>query len=274
MADDIFRGWLTGVITEDATDTSRPVGHRAALVQWCREDSGVGTGAGAVQKLGVARVMMPNGALCPVYAASLHLFGTLSTPPTFTIANAPRVLVRRDVTATSGGSEIVCHHVVISPSFVARLVQKWGSTTVDVAPGEYGELTFFDPQGNTASSKVGHVPNYTLALGADTKLKCGSLVIATLLTNLGVSPPVGTHAWSIEPCREPPSLVAPVRIVSGTGASYIINVFANGPLAAATLTNVPCTQLQIAGTETIPANTWTFGMYVGGSWYTQVPVWL
>ncbi len=292
MADDLFRAWLTGASVEDPTDTARPAGHKTALFEWQREDSGAGVGATATK--GACKILLPNGVPCPLYAARLHLFGTLAAlpaadpaamppvPAPYTIANAPRVLVRRDVTSSSA-TETCCYHTVISPTFVVRANKKWASSPdAEIAPGEYAELTFFDPGGNTATLKVGFLPEYTPALGTGQKLRKDSLVVVTLMTDrTELNPssvpnpaiPVGTHVWSIQ-VSDQPDKVAPIKILSGTGASYVCDVYSDGPNQPATLTSQAITQLQIDGTETIPANTWAIGIYCKGSWYVQVPVWL
>lgn len=65
----------------------------------------------------------------------------------------------------------------------------------------------------------------------------------------------------------------PGKILSGSGSSYTVELYANGPSKASTK-EVTVTQLQIDSGETIPAGTWTFVSQIGDGHFMQVPVWL
>lgn len=64
----------------------------------------------------------------------------------------------------------------------------------------------------------------------------------------------------------------PGKVVSGTGSTYLVDVYEAGLSAAPTQRTV--TQLSIASGETIPADTWAIVGKVGSDYFLQVPVWL
>lgn len=64
----------------------------------------------------------------------------------------------------------------------------------------------------------------------------------------------------------------PGKVVSGTGDTYEVDVYADGLASPPVRRTV--TQLQIAPDETIPAGTWALVAQSGGGFVMQVPVWL
>ncbi len=65
----------------------------------------------------------------------------------------------------------------------------------------------------------------------------------------------------------------PGKVVSGSGATYSVDIYQNG--LSQTATRVTVTQLQIDASETIPADTWaTVTRQSDGSYFMQVPVWM
>jgi hypothetical protein len=63
------------------------------------------------------------------------------------------------------------------------------------------------------------------------------------------------------------------KIKSGTGDTYIVTQYPDGPDEAAG-DDITVTQLQIDAGETIPVDTWVFILKIGTNYYMQVPVWL
>lgn len=270
MADNaLFRGRLTGVITQDSGDTSSPSGERRGLVEYIREDTSLDGTDPAAEK-GIAFVQLPNGVPCPFYAAKLHLFGTLAslTPP-LGVTVQPRVIVRRDI---SGGGH-ACQSVVISPTFIARVDQLHGGSPTDpIAADDFVDLTFFDATNSVATSKLGVLAGD--GIGSALTCKAGDLVVVTARTGetLNATPAGYSYAWMCAPMGSGGNATI-AQITSGTGQSYLIDIFGNGPSNPATDTSVSALQLQIDPTDTIPAGTWAIAVQVNGDWYIQVAVW-
>lgn len=65
----------------------------------------------------------------------------------------------------------------------------------------------------------------------------------------------------------------PGKVLSGTGSTYQVQLYPNGPSAAAGAT-VSVKQLQIDSGATIPVNTWAIVTLAGAQYCMQVPVWL
>jgi len=63
------------------------------------------------------------------------------------------------------------------------------------------------------------------------------------------------------------------KVVSGSGSSYQVDLYENGPGNSATR-RVSATQLQIDSAATIPAGTWALVAEVDRAFFIQVPVWL
>lgn len=269
MADNaLFRGRLTGVISQDSSDSSSPTGEKRGLVEYIREDTSLDGTDPAAEK-GIAFVQLPNGVPCPFYAAHLHLFGTLInlTPP-LGVTVQPRVIVRRDI---SGGGH-ACQSIVVSPTFVARVDQLHGGSPTDpIEADDFIDLTFYDATNSTATAKLGVLAGD--GIGALRSVKAGDLVAITARTGETVnSMPSGyTYAWMCAPLGSGGNATI-VQITSGTGQSYLVDIFGDGPSNPATDTSIAALQLQIDATDTIPAGTWAIAVQVGGNWYIQVGV--
>ncbi len=185
----LFRGRLTGLISEDASDTA-PAGEKGALVEFVREDT---TGAG--EEKGMARVLLPNNVPCPVYAAKLHLFHTLGviTPP-LDLELQPPVIIRRDLTSLTPAT--VCQSTVIHPSYTALMTVKFGTATEEVIQGENAALTFFDHLGNTAITKLAYLP-----VEADAPPIVGKGTLVCVFQRVPIESPMPaapgsrTHSW-------------------------------------------------------------------------------
>jgi hypothetical protein len=194
----LFRARLTGVIAVDASDTT-PSPEKRCTVEYIREDTAV-VGTNTEEK-GLAYVYLPNYVPCPLYAAKLHLFGTLgsiSTP----LANAvqPRVIVRRDITTVSGTahSSTACQAIIISPTLVFQMNVHWGTATEEVQKGEYASVTLYDTASPTPNTQTGCLGYYPEQDGTSDKVSKGQLFIATLRLATPSVPATYTYAWFLQ----------------------------------------------------------------------------
>lgn len=269
MADNaLFRGRLTGVITQDSGDTSSPTGEKRGLVEYIREDTSLDGTDPAAEK-GIAFVQLPNGVPCPFYAAKLHLFGTLASLTTpLGVTVQPRVIVRRDI---SGGGH-ACQSVVISPTFIARVDQLHGGSPTDpITSDDFMDLTFFDATNSVATGKLGVLAGD--GIGSSRTVKAGDLVAITARTGetLNATPTGYSYAWMCAPLGSGGNATIGV-VTAGTGDTYDVDLYGDGPSNPPT-DSVSATQLQIDPTDTIPAGTWAIAVQVNGDWYIQVAVW-
>lgn len=64
----------------------------------------------------------------------------------------------------------------------------------------------------------------------------------------------------------------PAKVVSGSGTTYIMQIYTDGtgePFTTATVT-----QLQAFASSSFPAGTWTLVSLINGTYYMQLPIWL
>jgi hypothetical protein len=66
--------------------------------------------------------------------------------------------------------------------------------------------------------------------------------------------------------------LTPVKIVSGSGATYVVRLYPRGPNASPAKT-VTARHLTMASDARVAAGTWTWATQSGGVWYLQLPVW-
>lgn len=67
--------------------------------------------------------------------------------------------------------------------------------------------------------------------------------------------------------------VFPGEVVSGSGNTYLVDLYENGPSSPSTKT-VTVTQLQIHEDSDVPAGTWVMVALNGSQYSMQVPVWV
>jgi hypothetical protein len=263
-----YRGRLTGNIIEDTTDPN-PVGERAALATVITEDSDV-TGGTPIQT--VARILLPSGAPCPVYAANLFFFSLVNGPVTIPVALAamPYVTVRRDITNVAG--TLATQSIVIEPTFIAKATTLWGSSAIAAYDNNYVSLEFWDYSSNAQAGKLGYFPASGSPLNIDI-IQPGSQVLVTTRSPSGAlasSPPSGYHhAWIVAPLNQ--GNTCPCLVTGGSGSVYTADFYANGPSNPVTESGATVTQLQITS-DTVDVGTWVIAARVGGAWYMQVPI--
>ena len=107
----------------------------------------------------------------------------------------------------------------------------------------------------------GQVPVFTVTRGDE---------VFTVTLN----PETGELSGQSPPDEQPPvSSSYPGQVVSGTGATYSVQVYPEGLSNPSVVVSVA--QLQIDAAETIPAGTWTMVTSLSdGTFVMQVPVWL
>jgi hypothetical protein len=181
---------------------------RDLVVEYVAQDSD--TGLAATQTLGVAKVVLPNGAPCPVWAGLLFYWHDLGKAKTSTdAAHVVPVIVRHDTTASAGAApttpgEVVCG-VIVANVVVSATVQGLTSSgtlndpPVPVPLGQEGFVSVSDQRGNTLALILVH-----LAAGINTlPAQVGSTVLLTarvLATDIvgatiPANPPSGPYCW-------------------------------------------------------------------------------
>ncbi len=268
MSTGFMRGRLNGASVEDSDDSSSPSGERGAIVTVIQEDSDA-TGSTPIHVQ--AKVLLPNGVPCPLYAANMHLFGRLDGPPSIPLALAaqPHVLLRRDMSVVAGTTS--CWNITVSPTLLARAKQKWTTTDLVTKAGERVELDFLDGLDHVAAGKLGYFPNCSGTASVD-RIQPLQLVSCSIRTaSISAAMPGGyTYAWLANPLNQ--GNTCPCKITGGSGDTYTADFYAKG-VTTATETGVTVIQLHITG-DTIPVDTWTIATLVNHQWYIQVPVWL
>ncbi len=194
----LFRGRLTGVIAVDAGDTT-PSPEKKCTVEYIREDTST-VGSNTEEK-GLAYVYLPNYVACPLYAAKLHLFGTLGTITT-PLANAvqPRVIIRRDITVPSGSAHAstACQAVIISPAFTVLVESLWATPgTTEILQDQYASLTFADASA-TPTTQTGCLGYYPAVSGTPASISKGTMVNAFLRCVTPSVPATYTYAWVLQ----------------------------------------------------------------------------
>ncbi len=261
----LFRGRLNGASVEDADDTASPSGERGAIVTVIREDSDATGGGVHVQ----AKVFLPNGIPCPLYAANLHFFGRCDGPASvpLDIDAQPHVIVRRDMSVPGGTT--CCWNIVCSPTFVARAEYKWASGSYEPAyQGDLVNLTFYGAVGSRATDALGYNV-VDSATSTNDIIQPNSPVIVTARVDAGPSFPSGySRAWTCAPLASQP---IPCKVTGGSGVNTICSMYARD-LVTPTETGVAVTQLYVVGD--IPTDAWAFASRINGVWYMQVPIWV
>jgi len=158
------------------------------------------------------------------------------------------------------------------------------TTVDDIDPGDSGEVELFDKVGDQVGSFSYPFENCT-----HTVLSEGDEILVEIPGNDPHYTPSGSGPGGTDdpianrrPCGEYRGIWllggtggggVIVQVVSGTGDTYLCDFFEDGPGEPATRQeNV--TQLQILGSEEIPAGTWAIATEVAGAYYMQVSVWL
>lgn len=247
MATSLFRGLLTGHFENDPDDTSADPGCLATV----QVDD-----VGGIWKV---RLLLPNDVPCPAYAARLLFYDTTATGDQ---SAKRKVIVRRDYI-----SGIICLTAIVQPILNGVSKGTWGALTTPVVRGGYASLSIYDPVAGAVLTKLGVFPNVSAGV---TTLSIDTPVILT--TRCRVTGGPQPYAWVVSPPANS-GFTVPGQISSGTGSTYNVNLFENGSTNASTRT-VSVKQLQISGSETIPAGTWVVVYQVGTEFFMQTPVWL